>query len=144
MKNLILEPKDILPGIIFEKESGTLKLYGKSSPDDAFEFYTPIFKWIDSYIENPSKKTILEFYLSYFNTASAKIILNIMKKMETLSKSRKKVTIRWVYNAYDEILLEAGEDYEKIVDVKFEFIAIQNKDDESNEEDIIDNLIDNI
>ena len=29
--------------IIFEKESGTLKLYGKSSPDDAFEFYVDTF-----------------------------------------------------------------------------------------------------
>ena len=144
MKKLFLEPKDTLPGILFERESGKLRIYGKSCPDNPFEFYAPIFKWIDSYLENPSKKTVLEFYLSYFNTASAKIILNIMKKMENLSKSGKKVTVKWVYNENDENLLEAGEDYEKIVDIKFEFTAIQNKEDELNEEDRIDNLIDSI
>ena len=144
MKKLFLEPKDTLPGILLERESGKLKIYGKSCPDNPFEFYAPIFEWIKGYMENPSKKTILELYLSYFNTASAKIILTIMKKMENLSKSGKKVTIRWVYNENDEILLEAGEDFERIVDVKFEFTAIQNKEDESDEEDRIDNLIDNI
>ena len=138
MKKLFLEPKETLPGILLERESGKLKIYGKSCPNNPFEFYTPIFEWIDSYMKNPSEKTILEFYLSYFNTASAKIILDIMKKMENLSISGKEVTIRWVYNENDENLLEAGEDFEKIVDVKFEFAAIQNK------EDIIDNLINNI
>ena len=144
MKKLFLEPRDILPGISLERETGKLNFYGKSCPDNPFEFYTPIFEWIENYMKSPSKNTILEFYLSYFNTASAKIILNIMNKMESLSKSGKKVTIRWIYNENDEILLEAGEDFEKIVDVKFEFVAIQNKDGESNEDDIIDNLIDNI
>ncbi len=61
-----------------------------------------------------------------------------------LRQTGKKVNIRWVYNENDDLLPEAGEDFEKIVDVKFEFTAIQNNEDESNEEDIIDNLINNI
>ncbi len=144
MKKLFLEPKDILPGILLEPESGKLKIYGKSCPANAHKFYSPIFEWIDSYIENPSKKTILEFYLSYFNSASAIIILNIMKKIETLSESGKKVKIKWLYNENDDLLYEAGKDFEKIVDVKFEFTVIQNNEDESHEDDRIDNFMNNL
>lgn len=144
MKKLFLKPKDILPAILLEQESGKLKIYGRSCPNNAFEFYTPVFEWIDNYIENPSEKTVLEFYLSYFNSATAIIILNIMTKMENLSESGKNVTIRWIYNENDDLLLDAGKDFEKIVAVKFEFKAIQNNEDESNEEDLIDKLLNNI
>ena len=144
MKKLSLEPNDILPGILLDRDSGELKFYGKSCPDNAYEFYKPVFEWINNYIENAPRKTILEFHLSYFNTVSAKIILNIMNKLEQLSKSGKKVTIKWLYNENDEILLDAGQDFDQIVDVKFEFIAIQNNEGESEDEDRIDNLIDNI
>ena len=144
MKKFLLEPQDILPGIELEHESGKLKFYGKSCPANAHEFYSPVFEWIDNYLENPSENTVLELYLSYFNTLSAKIILNIMYKMETLSKSGKKVAIRWIYQENDEILKEAGEDFDKIVDVKFEFIAVQNNEDDSDEEERIDNLLNNM
>ena len=142
MMNFFLEAEDILPGIELNQETGILKFHGKSCPANAHEFFAPVFEWIDNYIKNPAKNTILEIYLSYFNTVSAKIIMTIMKMMENLAESGKKVVIKWVYNENDEILLEAGEDFEKIINVKFEFISVQN--DDSTEGDRIDKLIDNI
>jgi hypothetical protein len=60
-----------------------------------------------------------------------------MNKVEGLAKSGKRVIIRWMYNKDDEILREAGKDFEQIVEVKFEFIAITNNDDTDEEESFL-------
>jgi hypothetical protein len=130
MKKIILKAHDIMPGINLDADAGKLEFYGKSCPVDAHEFYEPILKWIDEYISNPQKLTIVQFYLSYFNTVSAKNILKIMNKLEKLNKRGKNVVIQWKYNENDEILREAGEDFETIVEVDFEFIEVPENDDE--------------
>lgn len=144
MKTLYLKPYKVLPGIFFNHETGILKIYGISSPVNANEFYIPILEWIDTYIENPHTSTVLEVYLNYFNTVSAKILMTILKKMETLSKAGKKVKIRWVYLDIDESLQDAGEDFEQIIDVEFEFVALKKSGDMADSQEDIDNLIDTI
>ena len=133
MKKLFLKPENIIPGILLDPDSGKLKFFGKSCPEDVAEYYSSVFEWIDNYVKNPKKKTILEFYFSYFNTPSAMIILQIMTKMEDLVKSGKDVTIRWFYNENDEILKDAGEDYKTIVDVKFELVPLKSIEDENDD-----------
>jgi len=133
MKKLFLKPENIIPGILLDSESGKLRFYGKSCPVDVSEFYLPVFEWIDEYIKSPKEKTVLEFYLSYFNTPSAMVILQIMNKMESLTKLGKDVTIRWFYSENDEILMGAGEDYKTIVDVKFEIIPLKSTEDDNDE-----------
>ena len=44
MNTLYLEPKDLFPGIILDKESDKFKIYGISCPPNVFEFYDPLFK----------------------------------------------------------------------------------------------------
>lgn len=143
MKAISYEAKDSLPGIILEKESGKFKIYGKSFPEDAFEFYDPIFNWFDGYIENPLQNTVFDFQMSYFNTVSAKVFLNIMTKMETLAHSGFNATIRWFYNEEDEDSKEAGEDFESILDVKFELISINDGTSEK-EDNYFDDLMNDI
>lgn len=143
MKKLFIEPEDILPGIRLDKDAGKLNIYGKSCPANAHEFFKPVFEWIDEYIDKPNDSTVLELYLSYFNTVSAKVLLNIMTKMQELAQSGKSVVIKWMFNANDEILFDAGLDFEKIVDVDFEFIAIVDEEDNGNDNNV-DNLIDGI
>ena len=130
MKKIILDAHDIMPGVSLDHETGLLKFYGKSCPVNAHEFYIPILDWIDEYIKSPQKSTVAEFYLSYFNTVSAKNLLKVMNKLEKVREKGKKLTIKWLYNENDEILKEAGEDFETIVDANFEFIAIPDSDDE--------------
>ncbi len=137
MEKFALKPDNILPGIILDPVAGKFKFYGKSCPINAHEFYIPVLEWIDNYIKDPKETTVLEFYLSYFNTVSAKNIHKIMIKIEELAKSGKRVIIRWMYNKDDEILREAGKDFEQIVEVKFEFIAITNNDETDDEESFL-------
>ena len=58
--------------------------------------------------------------LEYFNTSSSKCLLDLFKRLETSSE----VSIKWHFDADDEDMLEAGEDYDHIVSVPFTFIEV--------------------
>ena len=61
--------------------------------------------------------------MEYFNTSSSKCILDVFKKLESIADSE--VSIKWFYEEDDEDMLEAGEDYEAIIDLKFEMIEVE-------------------
>jgi hypothetical protein len=60
--------------------------------------------------------------MTYFNTASSKIILDILMKLEELHEDGNEVLIEWHYEEDDEDMQEAGEEYSEIVEVPFTFI----------------------
>ena len=45
------------------------------------------------------------------------------KKLESVLKSE--VSVKWYYEEDDEDMLEAGEDYEAIIDLPFEMIEVE-------------------
>ncbi len=113
------------PAIHFDGVNGRLELRGKSVPEDSFKFFQPMHDWLDQYIESPAAETELNVALEYFNTSSAKVLLEVFKKMNRLHQSGKtKLTINWVYEDDDDDMLEAGQDYQSIVDIPMNFVAI--------------------
>ena len=71
----------------------------------------------------PNSATVLNVQLEYFNTSSSKCILDVFKKLESVSGSE--VSVKWYYEEDDEDMLEAGEDYEAIIDLPFEMIEVE-------------------
>ena len=69
------------------------------------------------------KKTIFNFKLVYFNTASSKLLLDILMKLEEIHEAGNDVLIRWHFPEDDEDMEEAGEEYADIVDVPFEQVS---------------------
>jgi hypothetical protein len=124
MDKFIREADNLFPGIKLDAETGKLEFYGKSSPDDVHAFYEPVFEWLEAYCKDPAEKTVMEFFLNYFNTASAKEIFSIMKTLVPLVESGKNARIRWLYDEDDEDLLDAGKDYSLIVEVEFDFVPM--------------------
>lgn len=99
---------------------GTIEMKGKSIPENAVEFYRPVFEWLDLYIQQPHKETTVLVQLEYFNTSSSKCLLDIFRKLEIIHQSGKgKVAIHWLYEEEDEDMMEAGDDYQTIVKIPF-------------------------
>ena len=142
MNALSYEPEGLLPGIILDKESEKFQIFGKSCPFNGFEFFEPIFEWLDEYIKNPLKNTVLDLNLSYFNTVSAKFLLRIMNKLDTLSDFGHNVKIRWYYEEGDDDMLEEGEEFESILNADFELILIENESNDSEDDDFFDSILD--
>lgn len=118
-----IKGSDDTPSVILDAASNTFEIAGRSLPEDVASFYRPIIEWLDKYIQSPNPKTNFNFKLVYFNTASSKLLLDILMKLEELSKIGKEVLVKWHYSEDDEDMKEAGEEYADIVDVPFEQIS---------------------
>jgi hypothetical protein len=97
---------------------------GRSIPENSIDFYKPLIDWIDHYSTQPAERVELQMQLEYFNTSSSKCILDLFKKLESIKKSGKSVSVKWYYEEDDEDMLEAGEDYDAIIDLDFEMIGV--------------------
>ncbi len=105
------------PKIILNRNDGIFEISGRSLPEDSADFYQPILDWLDKYSGSPNPETVFVFKLEYFNTASSKLILDILSKLETISNTR----IHWYFHEDDEDMEEAGTEFSELVEVPFEF-----------------------
>lgn len=120
---LIKQPKIDTPKINFNAVDGKLLIEGKSFPPDVTSFFGSTIKWLDEYIQNPAPTTVMTLKLDYFNTASSKIIMDILYKMEELNANGHDVLIEWYYPDDDEDMMETGKEYEELIKVPFKQIG---------------------
>ncbi len=122
MDSIIINATEDTPGIRLDAGNNIFELSGRSLPEDVSKFYGPILAWLDEYAKSPNKQTVFDFKLSYFNTASSKIILDILMKLEAIHNDGQDIAIKWHYPTDDEDMMEAGEEYADIVDVPIELV----------------------
>jgi hypothetical protein len=121
MEEIKLTPTPKTPSVTFAA-NGHLELKGRSIPENSLEFYKPLIDWLESYSKQSAPETNVHVQLEYFNTSSSKCLLDFFKRLEGISS---KVTIHWYYEVDDEDMLEAGEDYEAIINVPFKMIEVE-------------------
>ena len=93
---------DDTPTVILDVENEIFEISGRSLPEDVTAFYEPILDWLDQYAEAAGGKTVFNFKLVYFNTASSKLILDILLKLEEMYEAGKDIIIKWHYPEDDE------------------------------------------
>jgi len=122
MNPIIISATEDTPGIRLDATNDVFEISGRSLPEDVVKFYKPILDWLDEYANAPNENTVFNFKLSYFNTASSKIILDILMKLEGMHDNGKNITIKWHYPSDDEDMMEAGEEYADIVSIPIEMV----------------------
>jgi len=125
MAALRIEPADDTPLVIMDKEKEVFEISGKSMPEDVVGFYQPVFDWIDAYKKDPLEKTVLVFKLIYFNTASSKVFLDLLMKFESIIEKGFEVEVKWHSLNNDEDMQDAGEEYEEMTGLKFEYLTFE-------------------
>jgi hypothetical protein len=105
------------PTILLDKAGNVFELSGRSLPEDAAEFYHPVLQWLTEYATTPNPVTELTIKLEYFNTASSKLLLDVLHKVESV----KGVKVIWYYFSGDDDMQEAGEEFAELIEVPFEF-----------------------
>lgn len=111
---------DDTPNVILDAENNIIEFSGRSLPEDVATFYAPILEWIDGYAKSPNDKTEVIIKLEYFNTASSKMILDILLKFEEIHNEGQDVVVSWYYMEDDEDMEEAADEYADIVDIPFQ------------------------
>ena len=129
METYFSEQTSKTPFIELNPQNGKFEMKGKSIPENTKGFYNPLFLWIEEYSQNPAATTTFDIQLDYFNTSSAKVIVDFFKKLETIEKSGKgKVIINWHYDEDDGDMMEAGQDYQSIIKVPFNLISFKQEE----------------
>ena len=121
MKVLTTNATKETPRILLDKENNKFEFEGRSRPENVSEFYHPVLHWFEEYHKNPNKETVVNMNFEYFNTSSAKAILELLKTLESYYLSGMDIKILWHYHIDDEDMQDSGEDYASMVKLPFEY-----------------------
>ena len=123
MRVIKIQGSDDTPKVILDADNNTFEISGRSLPEDVVAFYDPILDWLDEYSQNPLDKTVFNIKLEYLKTASSKLLLDVLLKLEDMYDAGHDVLVKWHYPDDDEDMEEAGEEYADIVEVPFEQVS---------------------
>ena len=120
MKDILLEGTAKTPEVKFSIDPISMSLSRRSIPENSIEFYKPLLDWVDQSIQSHDEVVCISVKLEYFNTSSSKCVMDLFKRIE---KAAPLASVDWYYEEEDEDMLEAGEDYDAIIDIPFRLIA---------------------
>jgi hypothetical protein len=126
LQSIYIRSKNIYPKVILDKEKGIFELSGRSLPEDVDTFYIPITEWIQKYIENPNTVTDFVFRFDYYNSSTARKIIDILILLEQIHKdNQSQVRIIWYYDEGDEVMRDNGEDFQNVIKIPFVLMVNQ-------------------
>lgn len=119
-RSLLLKPTRNTPYVLIDYLRGTVEFKGRSSPQDAISFFRPIFRSLGD-LKGQSKINVV-FNMEYFNTSSAKCIFNVFRDLSEMTKKGANVHVDWMYDEFDDDMMEVGEDIEDLTSLDFNFL----------------------
>ncbi|MFK7952088.1 MAG: DUF1987 domain-containing protein, partial [Ekhidna sp.] len=84
----------------------------------------PIIQNIEGAFSGGNNTLTANFAFEYFNTSSSKCLFDLLKRLARYKTQGADVIINWFYEEEDEDMKEAGEDYEDILGVGFNYIPM--------------------
>ena len=122
MNNLTINAgKDTL-SIHCDSATGIIDMRGISYPQDAADFFSPVFDWLANYIEQVSGQVILNLHIDYLNTSSTKCLFDFIDKLEDYYKQGNTVQINWYYEQHDEDIKETGLEFQEDMELPFDVL----------------------
>jgi len=126
MENIIIRPTERTPEVNFDFVNGRLSIRGEAYPENVSSFFGPILTALQTYLQTkPNHDVVMDIEMEYFNSSSAKALMNIFKMMDEAVEAGTRAVIRWYYNKDDDIMQEFGEDFsEDLRFLGFEMVGI--------------------
>ncbi len=130
MEKLTIEPTANSPLIVLDPEMKNFEFSGESRPENVRKFYLPVLEWLEAYtasqesLQDDQRTSGLQclFNFEYFNSTSAKYILDIFKSLNALHLLGLDLKIKWLYEEDDEDMLEVGQEMSRMSKLTFEYI----------------------
>lgn len=132
MRKLIIDRTASSPKVHFDPDERIFEISGESRPHDVGGFYGEILDWFSDFSSRAgqegtgSEKVVFSFDLEYFNSSSAKYILDFCKKLAKAKADGRNIEVRWQYEKDDADMLEAGREMSRIARCSFEFVSKDN------------------
>lgn len=112
MEKILIEASERTPHVEFSFETGKWLMRGESYPEDAAAFYGPILQAVREFAGGSGGcGVILDLEMNYFNSSSAKALMNLFLILEKSAQQGREVVINWHYHRDDDSMQESGEDF---------------------------------
>ena len=134
MSKYQLEQTEKTPRIIFDPNNWLFEMEGNSRPENVRGFYKPIIEHFEEFINVEAPKLsddqkntpfVIRFKLDYFNSSSAKFILDLIMLISRFQTTGVKPQIEWYFEEGDDDMKEAGEEFEELIEQEFKYIMIK-------------------
>lgn len=120
MDILIIEPTRTSPYICCDPNGGLYTIQGQSFPEDPMELYHPLIIWLEQNIKNISTPINFILKTEYFNSASNRILLKILRILELHAQTGKSIEIIWCYA--DEDSQNDGVIFQRLLNMPFNLV----------------------
>ncbi|MFA6040210.1 MAG: DUF1987 domain-containing protein [Methylophilus sp.] len=111
MENLYIKATNDSCEVDFRYSENQLTISGEAFPEDANRFFYPIFMWLVEYLKTPIADPVnFNFKLTYFNSASTKMLFNIFQLLNNYSANHQLVILNWYYDEDDDNIKDFGDD----------------------------------
>jgi len=125
MENIRILAGQRTPSLSLDVDNRVFELEGESYPEDTKKFYEePIAQVLEFLAQKHSEEVICKFKLKYFNSSSAKIIMDLYTAIEDSAKSGNRVKVQWHYIADDDNMKELGEEFSEELS-SAEFVLVE-------------------
>ncbi len=122
MDPLQIEPTKKTPSVYINPDAGVMEMKGMSSSENSLSFYKPILDYLDSCIATSKPINSVDLSFKYFNTSSAKCILDVLERFADMKDSGMDVNINWHYEKMDEEMLDSGQNFSAILDLPMKLV----------------------
>jgi hypothetical protein len=130
MENLIIKATKSSPAICLDAQTRILEISGESYPENAANFYTPVFEWIDRFFGQMNNAPVtVNITLHYFNSSSSKVLMDIFDRLEKAQTDGTPIVVNWRYHEENDTAVECGEEFkEEIECIAFNMVGFNDED----------------
>lgn len=124
MEKILIEATARTPKFDFDPAQRTLVLSGESYPEDPTKFFAePMAQVYEFLKEKHDGQVRFSFQMTYFNSSSAKVLMNLFSALEDCASAGNEVLIEWHHADDDDNMRELGEEFsEELVNAKFSML----------------------
>jgi len=117
------EKTDFTPYVFIDEEKCYMRFEGESYHENVLIIFREIIDWLKVFLLKDFGQFTFDCELNYFSSATVKVLLNILLDMDNC-KNAGKITVNWICDERNKIVLECGEDFsEDLKNVKFNIIT---------------------
>ena len=124
METIFLEPTEDSPKLLLDPKLGKILVKGRSFMEDTVPYYSAILEWLRDYFKEPQQETVIELEFEYINSASERMVIDVLAEFNKYFILGHKVKVIWSYPPEDESLIEMGEELSEMFDIPIERRAL--------------------
>jgi len=98
-------------------------MQGDSYPENPFELFGPVIRWVEEYLERDTRPLALELELLYLNTSSIRAMMEIFDLLESAHGRGRAVGVNWYYDRNNERVAELAEEFKEDCTFPFAILA---------------------